>query len=74
MSRRVVLPLAAAVICAGTAAHAGQPGDQIVVKDFVGPKGWTSIVPMDLNGDTGTDLLSYNKTTGRTVYSVAAPL
>jgi hypothetical protein len=43
--------LAAAVVCLGTAAHAAQPGDQIIVKDLIAAKGWTSIVPMNLNGD-----------------------
>ena len=45
----------------------------MIVKDSVGSKGWTSIVPMNLNGDALTDLLSYNKTTGRTVYSGCRP-
>jgi hypothetical protein len=34
-------------------------------------KGWTAVVPMNLNGDGLTDLLSYNATTGRAVYSVS---
>src|SRR5689334_16121713 len=71
MSNQVVSPLAAAIICMGTAAHAAQPGTQITVRDFIGPKGWTSIVPMDLNGDKLTDLLFYNKKTGRAEYSIA---
>ena len=35
-------------------------------------KGWTAVVPMDLNGDNLTDLLSYNASSGRAVYSVAS--
>ena len=36
------------------------------------PQGWTSVVPMKLNAGTETDLLSYNATTGRAVYSIGA--
>ena len=45
------------------------------MKDFVGPKGWTSvIVPMDLNGDKlARTCFSYNKTTGRAVFSTCPP-
>jgi hypothetical protein len=65
--------LATAAICLGTtAAHAARPGDQIIVKDLIAAKGWTSIVPMDLNGDDLTDMLSYNAVTGRAIYSVGA--
>ena len=42
------------------------------MRDLIAAKGWTAVVPMKLNGDNLTDLLSYNKTTGRAVYSVAA--
>ena len=37
------------------------------VKDVFFPPGWTSLVPMSLNGDFLTDLLSYNATTGQLV-------
>ena len=47
-------------------------GGQQIVRDLIASKGWTSVVPMRLNGDSLTDLLSYNKRTGRAVYSVAA--
>lgn len=63
--------LAAAMVGLGTTAHAAQPGDQIIVKDLVAAKGWTAVIPMTLNGDGLTDLLSYNAGTGRAVYSVA---
>ena len=32
--------------------------------------GWTAIVPMRMNGDALTDLLSYNAATGLVIYSV----
>jgi hypothetical protein len=31
--------------------------------------GWTAIIPMNINGDSLSDLLSYNVTTGQVVYS-----
>jgi len=46
------------------------PDDQVIVKDFTASAGWTSVVPINLNGDGLTDFLSYNATTGRAVYSV----
>ncbi|HEY0513718.1 MAG TPA: hypothetical protein VGH73_17550 [Thermoanaerobaculia bacterium] len=61
----------AAMIGLATTAHAAQPGDQIIVKDLVAAKGWTAIVPLKLNGDSLTDMLSYNATTGRAIYSEA---
>ena len=44
----------------------------MIVKDLVAAKGWTSIVPLNLNGDNLTDMLSYNAKTGRAIYSVGA--
>jgi hypothetical protein len=35
-------------------------------------QGWTSIVPMNLNNDSLTDLLFYNATTGLSVFAVGA--
>ena len=48
-------------------------GDQKIVRRINASKGWTTIVPMDIDlGNDGlTDLLSYNATTGLAVYSVA---
>ena len=47
------------------------PGEQQkIVKQVNAAPGWTSIVPMDLNNDGLTDLLSYNATTGLAVYSI----
>ena len=61
-----------AAMCFGTSAKAAV-GDQIIVRDLIASKGWTSLVPMLLNGDDGfSDLLSYNAKTGRAVYSVGA--
>jgi SNF family Na+-dependent transporter len=48
----------------------GNAGDQKVVRDVVAAKGWTSIVPMSLDGFPPTDLLSYNAATGQAVFSV----
>jgi hypothetical protein len=48
-----------------------QLGDQNVVKEFTAAKGWTSIVPMNINNTGLTDLLSYNANTGLAVYSSA---
>jgi hypothetical protein len=56
----------------GVAAYSiasGAPGDQSIVKQVNAAKGWTSIVPMEMNGDGVTDLLSYNIATGQAVYS-----
>jgi hypothetical protein len=44
-------------------------GDQQTVLDLTASKGWTAVVPMNINGNVLTDLLSYNRTTGRAVYS-----
>src|ERR1700692_4907600 len=46
-------------------------GDQTIVQNIFGQNGWTSIVPMNINGDGLTDLLFYNSTTGQAVYSIA---
>jgi hypothetical protein len=49
----------------------GASGDQRIVKDYTAAKGWTSIVPMYVNGkDSVTDLLSYNRIDGRAIVSV----
>ena len=45
-------------------------GDQTIVKDFVASKKWTALVPMDVDGQGPTDLISYNATTGRAVVSI----
>lgn len=47
-------------------------GAQSSTKQAVAAPGWTSIVPLKINGDLLTDLLSYNAASGRAVYSVAA--
>jgi uncharacterized protein YycO len=47
------------------------PGQQQIVAEVDAAKGWTSIVPMNINDDGLTDLLSYNAINGRAVYSVA---
>lgn len=48
------------------------PQQQNVVSSVSATPGWTSIVPIVLNADGRTDLLSYNAATGSSVYSVAA--
>ncbi|MFL6446481.1 MAG: hypothetical protein ACJ746_02120 [Bryobacteraceae bacterium] len=48
----------------------GTAGDQQVVRDVTAATGWTSIVPMNLDGFPPTDLLSYNAVTGRAAFSV----
>ena len=49
-----------------------QLGAQQIVLDMAAAKGWTAVVPMNINdGDGLTDFLSYNATTGRAIYSVA---
>ena len=45
-------------------------GDQKIVKDYIAAKGWTHIVPMYVNKDVVTDLLSYNGMDGRAIVSV----
>jgi hypothetical protein len=47
-----------------------EPGDQKIIRDVVAAKGWTSIVPMNINDDGLTDFLSYNAETGQAVFSV----
>jgi hypothetical protein len=47
------------------------PGAQQIVLDVTAAKGWTSVVPMNINGNVLTDLLSYNRTTGRVVFSAS---
>jgi hypothetical protein len=46
-------------------------GDQAVVKTVDAAPGWTAVVPMELDRDGFTDLLSYNAGSGLAVYSVA---
>ena len=53
---------------------ATQLGEQTTIKDFDAAKEWTSIVPTNLNDDGVTDLLSYNATTGRAIFSTTSPL
>jgi hypothetical protein len=50
----------------------GSVSNQRIVFDVATPEaiGWTSIVMMQLNDDQFTDILSYNKQTGRAVYSI----
>ena len=50
----------------------GASGDQKIVKDYMAAKGWTSIVPMNVDCDPEavTDYLSYNATTGHAIVSV----
>ena len=51
---------------------AGNPAwQQTIVNDFAAAPGWTSVVPMTLNGDDRTDLVSYNAVTGQADYSLA---
>ena len=44
--------------------------DQKIVRDVVGDKGWTSIVPIRTGRTGRDDLLFYNATTGRAAYAV----
>lgn len=47
------------------------PGDQKIVKDYTAAKGWTSIIPMNVDPNIdGTDLLSYNSETGHAIVSI----
>jgi hypothetical protein len=52
----------------------GTTGEQKIVKDYTAATGWTAIVPMNLDCDSGsrTDLLSYNAMTGHAILSVGA--
>jgi hypothetical protein len=51
------------------AEHLAFYGQEVVAVRDAAP-GWTSIVPMRMNGDSLTDLLSYNAATGLAVYSI----
>jgi N,N-dimethylformamidase beta subunit-like protein len=51
-------------------AVAGSPGLRTVVNSVHARPGWTSIVPMDIDDDRFTDLLSYNARTGLAYFSV----
>jgi hypothetical protein len=44
--------------------------NQVIVREVDAAKGWTLVVPMNINGDGLTDFLSYNANTGKAVYSV----
>jgi hypothetical protein len=46
--------------------------NQAIVREVDAAKGWTSVVAMNMNGDGLTDLLSYNASTGKAVFSVGA--
>ena len=59
----------ASVITATISLHAAL-GDQSVVRDVVAAQGWTSIVPMNIDGHGPTDLVSYNAATGRAAFSI----
>jgi uncharacterized membrane-anchored protein len=49
----------------------GNSGEQKILKDYSAASGWTSIVPMNVDCDSGdrTDYLSYNAGTGRAIVS-----
>ena len=49
--------------------HGASYGQDVVAVRDAAP-GWTSIVPMRMNSDSLTDLLSYNAATGLAVYSI----
>jgi len=67
---------ASSVAAGGTATSscglAGQPScpGQQVVSTVNAAVGWTSIVPMNLNGDSLTDLISYSADSGLAYYSI----
>ena len=64
--RTALLALCAlALLQTSTPVHA-DVGSQHIVLDVQAHQGWTTVVPMHLNLDGRTDLLSYNATTGRT--------
>jgi hypothetical protein len=69
---KLALLFAFGLLLADAAPAHSAVGDQIIVKDLIASKGWTALVPMDVNGDRLTDLLSYNKNTGRAVYSLGS--
>jgi hypothetical protein len=59
-----------------TVSHALTPvyaglGDQHTVLEVQAAKGWTAVVPININGNVLIDLLSYNRTTGQAVYSAS---
>src|SRR5687767_3551955 len=56
---KVTFAAIGATVCAATSANAAA-GDQTIVKDLVATKGWTAVIPLNLNGDSLTDMLSYN--------------
>jgi hypothetical protein len=60
----------AAIIASTFGVAQAEPGEQSIVREVAAAQGWTSVVPMELNGDGLTDLLSYNATTGRAIYSI----
>src|SRR5262245_54528665 len=45
-------------------------GDQRIVRDYTAARGWSLIVPINVDGNALTDSLSYNATTGRAIVSV----
>jgi hypothetical protein len=50
------------------------PGEQQIVKEVDAAPGSTCIVAIVMNGDGLTDLLSYDASTGKAVYSIAEPI
>src|SRR3954454_1691292 len=72
IERNIVKTLVSIFVVAIAIAPAyAAPGDQQIVKDYIAAEGWTSIVPINVNGDGLTDFVSYNATTGRAIVSVA---
>jgi hypothetical protein len=54
----------------GLPSQAAGPNQQVIYPLVNAALGWTSITPLDLNGDALTDLLSYNSATGAAYYSI----
>ena len=67
---RAVIAVSVITVAAAIGPVYAALGDQKIVKDYVAATGWTSIVPMNVDGKAPTDYLSYNATTGRAIVSV----
>jgi len=69
-ARVLLLVMSVISVAAAVVPSSAGPGDQKIVKDYVAARGWTLIVPMNVDGDALTDYISYNATTGRAIVSV----
>jgi N,N-dimethylformamidase beta subunit-like, C-terminal len=57
----------------GIGTQSGPVGISSYPLDITGSAGWTTIVPVNMNGDSTTDYLFYNAVSGRLLIAIGAP-